>query len=284
MTEIAVLITCHNRVSLTLKCLSFLYNQYGVDKEFHIKVFLVDDGSNDDTSNQIAIDFPKVILIQGDGNLYWNRGMFTAWQKAIESKYNFNAYLWLNDDTFLLPNGLENMLDAAIKTNFKSIICGSVHSPNDSTIITYGGGKYINKKYIVNFPNGHLQVADIINGNCVLVPHQVYLKIGNLDWTFRHAIGDHEYGLRAKKQQILSYSTSQFVGVCSNNNSLPKWCLSENNIRVRLKNLYSPLGSAEPFLFFKYNYKYFGFLTAIKSFLSTHIRVIYPQLWTKKSN
>jgi len=281
LKNIAILITCHNRVLLTAECLRILYDQEGMETEFQIQVFLVDDGSTDDTSAEIELNFPKVKLIQGNGNLYWNRGMFTAWENAIESKYNFDAYLWLNDDTFLLQKGLKNMLDAAINTNFKSIICGSIQSPTDATILTYGGCKFINKKYQPNFPNGQLQVADIINGNCVLVPHEVYLKLGNLDWTYRHAIGDNEYSLRAKRQEILSYSTGQFVGSCSNKDGLPKWCRPEISIRERFKNLYSPLGSAEPFIFFKYNIKYFGLLKATKSFLSTHVRVIFPQLWSK---
>ena len=284
LNKIAVLLTCHNRVRLTLKCLNHLYEQDGIDTEFEIQVFLVDDGSTDGTSAEIAINFPKATLIQGNGSLYWNRGMFTAWKKAIESKQEFDAYLWLNDDTFLVQNGLLNMHNSAIETNFKSIICGSIQSPNDPTILTYGGCKLIKKKYQINFPNGQLQIADIINGNCVLVPHEVYLKVGNLDWTFRHAIGDNEYSLRAKKIQIKSFSTGQFVGVCSNKDGLPKWCRPEINFIDRIKNLYSPLGSAEPFIFFKYNLKYFGILLATKSFLTTHIRLIFPKLWLKKVN
>jgi len=284
LKKIAVLLTCHNRVQLTLKCLDHLYNQEGLDDKFEIQVFLVDDGSTDGTSCEIAIKFSKVILIQGDGSLYWNRGMFTAWQKAIESEHDFDAYLWLNDDTFLVQNGLFTMFKAAIETNFKSIICGSIQSPNDSNVLTYGGCKLIDKKYQANFPNGYLQIADIINGNCVLVPHEVYLKVGNLDWTFRHAIGDNEYSLRAKKMNINSFSTGQFVGVCSNKDGLPKWCRPEIDFIDRIKNLYSPLGSAEPIIFFNYNRKYFGVLIATKSFLSTHVRVIFPQLWIKKNN
>lgn len=282
LKKIAVLLTCHNRVTLTLKCLSQLYGQVGIDKDFEIQVFLVDDGSTDGTSVEVEINFPQVTIIKGNGSLYWNRGMYTSWKKAIESKQEFDAYLWLNDDTFLLQNGLLIMLNAAMETKYKSIICGSINSPKDPQILTYGGCKLINKKFQPNFPNGQLQIADIINGNCVLVPQEVYLKVGNLDWTYRHAIGDNEYSLRARKKQIISYSTGQFVGSCNNKDGLPKWCLPEINIKKRFKNLYSPLGSAEPFIFFRYNLKYFGILIATKSFITTHIRLLFPQLWLKK--
>lgn len=281
--KIAVLITCHNRVMATLECLRRLYNQVGLNSNFKIQVFLVDDGSTDGTTESVFMKFPDVKIIEGNGSLYWNRGMYTAWKSAIEEDENFDAYLWLNDDTFLLQNGLQIMIAAATETNFKSIICGSIQSPDDATVLTYGGCKLINKKFQPNFPNGLLEVADIINGNCVLVPHEVYLKVGNLDWMYRHAIGDNEYSLRAQKKNVLSYSTGYFVGTCSNSNGLPKWCRPDVTIKERFKNLYSPLGSAEPFIFFKYNLRYFGFFEASKSFLSTHIRLLFPKLWLKQN-
>ena len=40
--------------------------------------------------------FPQVHIIKGDGNLFWNRGMYMAWQAAIKEK-DYDFYLWLND-------------------------------------------------------------------------------------------------------------------------------------------------------------------------------------------
>ena len=77
-TKIAVLMACHNRVQLTLKCLNHLYEQNGLGKDFCFQVFLVDDASTDGTSIEIAKHFPKVNITKGNGELYWNRGMFTA--------------------------------------------------------------------------------------------------------------------------------------------------------------------------------------------------------------
>jgi len=281
---IAIIMACHNRKNLTIKCLDILYKQNGININFNIDVFLLDDASADGTSEEIRAQFPDVIVLDGDGSLFWNRGMHTAWKAAVEFEKKFDCYLWLNDDTFLFEDGIELMLKTAEMTSFNSIICGSICSPTDNTKLTYGGCSIISSKSIPNIPSGKYEIADTINGNCVLIPHEVYLKVGNLDWTYRHAIGDNEYSLRAKRKQILSYSTGHFVGACTNKDGLPKWCLPEISLKERFKNLYSPLGSAEPIIFFKYNIKYFGILTAIKSFISTHIRVIFPQLWLKKDN
>ena len=56
-----------------------------------LKVFLVDDGSTDGTSQAIKEKFPQVNII--NGNLYWSRGMHIAWEKAIIDDLNYDFYL-----------------------------------------------------------------------------------------------------------------------------------------------------------------------------------------------
>jgi GT2 family glycosyltransferase len=281
---IAIIMACHNRKTLTIKCLSILYRQKGINTNFNIDVFLLDDASVDGTSQEIRAKFPNVRVIDGNGNLFWNRGMHTAWKAAIEFEKQFDSYLWLNDDTFLLNNGIEMMLKTAKMTNFNSIICGSISSPKNKTILTYGGCTISSGKSIPNIPNGNYEIADTINGNCVLIPHSVYEKVGNLDWTFIHAMGDNDYSLRAKKIGILSYSTGDFVGNCSDNNCLPKWCDPHFSFKERCINLYSPIGNAEPFKFFIFQKRHFGITKAVRSFLSTHFRLLFPKLWLNKNN
>jgi GT2 family glycosyltransferase len=107
--KIAVLLTCHNRKEKTLQCLDALYAQQGLEEYFTIEVYLVDDASTDGTAAAITASFPNVHIIQGDGNLYWNRGMHLAWNTASKAR-DFDYYLWLNDDTFLEKNALEIVL------------------------------------------------------------------------------------------------------------------------------------------------------------------------------
>ena len=92
MINLAVLITCHNRRAKTIKCLKALFNQADT-KNIRIKVFLVDDGSTDKTSNEVMALFPEVVIIQGDGNLFWARGVALAWKESLKSKEIFDYYL-----------------------------------------------------------------------------------------------------------------------------------------------------------------------------------------------
>lgn len=273
MQTLAVLLTVFNRRDKTLECLNRLYNQLPIDG-CQVDVYLTDDGCTDGTPEAIALQYPEVYIIKGDGNLYWNRGMYTAWQEA--AKKNYDYYLWLNDDTFIFDNTLRNLLDYSNKTNSKAIIVAAICS-SDRKKTTYGG---YDKNGILS-PDGTLQKCVTFVGNCVLIPKIVFYAVGNLDWRFKHAIGDLDYGYRVKKAGFDIYLSKEYLGICDLNPQLPLWARKEVPFIKRIKNLYSPLGYAEPIPFFFYEKRTFGILTAIKHFITIHIRVLFPQLWKK---
>ena len=269
--------TCHNRKEKTLNCLTNLFNQNGLISEFLIEVFLVDDASIDGTKEEIKAQFPLVNIIEGNGNLFWNRGMYLAWRTAIETR-EFDFFLWLNDDTFLYKNAISILVQSAKETQSHSVICGSTYS-NDEKRISYGG---ITDKSNLLVPNNTLQEANTFNGNCVLIPKHVCEKVGILDNRFPHAIGDFEYGLRVRKYGLKAFVAKEYIGVCEGFKKLPIWCSSNVPFSKRLKNLYSPLGSAHPYFFFIYEKSYYGVLYACKHFITIHLRLIFPSLWSKR--
>src|ERR1039457_1924637 len=105
MTRIAVLMTCHNRRTATLACLSSLENQIN-NSDFSLTTYLVDEGCTDGTAEAVA-NHPKIHIIRGDGNLYWNRGMQLAFSTARRD--NHDGYLWLNDDVVLDQDALSRL-------------------------------------------------------------------------------------------------------------------------------------------------------------------------------
>lgn len=271
---IAVLLTCHNRKEKTLQCLQKLFTQQGLNIDFKTDVFLVDDGSADGTGEAISTQFPLVNIIQGNGNLFWNRGMYLAWKTAAETK-DFDYYLWLNDDTFLFEEALLNLLNGAQLSHNKAAICGSTISLATQTI-SYGGNSETGTLLV---PNGALQETFSFNGNVVLIPKIVYEKVGILDKIFPHAIGDYEYALRIRKYNLKSFITSNYIGSCEENEKLPTWCSTSISLQKRIKSLYSPLGNSHPYYFFIYEQRHFGLFTAVKHFISIHLRLLMPQLW-----
>lgn len=273
MIKIAVLLTCFNRKEKTLECLANLHKQEGYRKRFDIGVYLVDDASTDGTSEAVKLKYPDLNLILGNGQLFWNRGMYRAWEVAGAKQFDY--YLWLNDDTVLFPDAIQEMLECIELNNKPVIVCGAIASEVTGKF-SYGG---VTKEGKAVEPNGHIQNCYIINGNCVLVSAAAFKLIGNLDPVFPHAIGDHDYGLRLLEAGGEILTTRKFVANCERNEKLPKWCYSTTPLSGRLEALYSPLGNSHPKYYFIYEKRHFGLGVAVKHYLSIHLRVLIPSLW-----
>lgn len=273
--RIAVLMSCHNRADKTSKSLGLLFKQQGIADQYTIKVFLTDDGSTDGTADIVRENFSEVNILQGDGKLYWNKGMYYAWSEA--EKEDFDFYLWLNDDTFLYAEALFELLEGAKVTNRKSIICGATCSAVTGTL-TYGG--ILKKKGLIK-PNGQLQPCDYFTGNFVLISREVYKIVGKLDYSFTHTIGDFDYGLRAGKLCVPSYVAGFYIGTCEKHETVADWCSPALSLSKRIKAFKTPLG-VNPGQYFRFDVRYNGFLVAVFHFITIHIRLFFPSLWKHK--
>ncbi|WP_290503914.1 glycosyltransferase, partial [Akkermansia sp.] len=96
--KLEVLMTCHNRREKTLRSLAALFSALP-EAELDVSVHLVDDGSSDGTGDAVRQAYPSVSVITGDGTLFWNRVMRTAWEDALQK--DADCYLWLNDASML---------------------------------------------------------------------------------------------------------------------------------------------------------------------------------------
>lgn len=271
---VAVLMTVHNRRKTTVECLYRLYkNQLN---NFDFCVYLVDDGSTDGTADAVKQSFPDVRIIAGNGELYWNRGMLLAWKEAAKDSPDF--YLWLNDDTFLYADALSTMLRGykECETDM-AIICGSTHAVGNVNIVTYGGRYH--KRLLI--PNGKLQIAEWVNGNCLLVPRKVVEQIGMLDSYFRHAKGDWEYGIRAKKKGVSLFVASKYVGECDSHPHKTLPCYDPSiPLNERLKYLSHPLAPipSETFYYCRKCLS-FGSIRAIVYIFRTYCKTLFPYIF-----
>lgn len=225
--RLAILMTCHNRRDTTLRCLAALSAQEGLPPKFLMEIFLVDDGSTDDTGYAVRAGFPWVRVLQGDGNLYWTGGMRMAWIESAKS--NPDAYLWLNDDTHLFSDALIRFFHWHLQFALRGqpgILVGTICDPVDGHL-TYGGRVCLSwrepfpKK--CTYPGAEPIRCDTFNGNCVWVPRNVFQKIGILGKKFTHGQADFDYGFRATKLATSSWIIPGFYGVCSSNKLNRPW-------------------------------------------------------------
>lgn len=259
--RIAVLMTCFNRKRTTLETLDSLFNQKHVEN-LDLTVYLVDDGSRDGTSRAVALRFPQVCLLQGDGSLFWNGGMRKAFAKALAT--GFDGYIWFNDDTLLEKEALHRLVACATEIGDSSgsaIVVGSIRDPRTGER-TYGGvkkrGSWLRLDFIPLLPDESGAVrCDTMNGNFTLIPAAVATRLGNLDGAFKHQLGDFDYGLRAMKAGIPIFIAPGYFGYCSDNPLSGTWRDSELPLKKRWKHLMSPKG-APPKEWLLYITRHFG--------------------------
>lgn len=222
--------TVFNRIEKTKKCIEDLEVALSnVDHTYYI----TNDGSTDGTS-QVLEEQRKncnIEIYQGDGFLFWNRGMYHSFEKALMHPFDF--YLWVNNDTEFYADLWKVLMadyqNACIENKF-CVVCGSVQSKVDMKA-TYGG---TNSNGLI-IPTGKIEKCTHINGNCLLIPRIVANKIGNLDYAYEHGLGDFDYGQRILAEGGQLYASSCFIGTCEKNAVKGTWKDVSLPIRKRIK-------------------------------------------------
>lgn len=228
--KIAVLLTCFNRKEKTLSCLASLYQALDVYNEntsdkIELSVYLTDDGCTDGTSDAVRNNFAdnNITILQGNGNLYWSGGMIFAWKEALKKHDDWDFYLLLNDDTDLLDNLFEELLNThkycLNKYNKAGIYSGITTSKTDHTKMTYGGSVW--KIKFLGIPNrldpiGKPQMCDFTNANILLVSKDVVDKIGIFWNGYKHGCSDYDYSIHVRKAGFPVLLTAKYCGRCDN--------------------------------------------------------------------
>lgn len=228
--KIAVLLTCFNRKEKTLSCLKSLFRALDIynnksENKIELVVYLTDDGCTDGTADAIRNNFSDkdITILQGTGNLFWAGGMRFAWNEALKKHNEWDFYLLLNDDTDLLDNLFDELMNTHqyCLENYKKsgIYSGITSSKSDHNKITYGGDVWKNKLLGTTIrlkPIGMPQLCDMTNANILLVPKNVVDKVGIFWNGYRHIGADQDYSIQCNKHKIPTYITSKVCGYCEN--------------------------------------------------------------------
>jgi len=240
-----------------------------------LEVFLCDDNSSDGTGQMIRTHFPQVNLTFGTGNLYWGGGMRQAWQHA-KAQGSFDFYLWLNDDTVLYPNALQNLWEEFAKLPTQlSILIGACAIPGTQKF-AYGGHDQSIRPLP---PNGTLQKITFMNGNLVLIPAEVEQILGLISSKYTHYLGDYDYSMRAQQAGFSCYTSTAYLAECGVND-LPYWADPELSFIARWRLAHSVKGLAlEEYIHFKsYHWgKWIGF----KSRIEVYLKLIFPHYYVE---
>lgn len=242
LTRVVAVLVAHNRRASTLAALRHLLGQ---DSRIVLEVTLVDAGSTDGTADAVVEQFPDVHVLRRGAELFWNGGMRLGMAAARATDPDF--VLWLNDDTDLDATALQRLMavyDSTQAARGACIVVGAVSDPDTGTT-TYGGVVRPSRLRPMHFAlvpaSDAVAEADTMNGNCVLLSRDVIDRVGLLDPTFTHGMGDYDYGLRARRAGIPVLLAPGTVGVCRRN---PPPAAS--SVRAEWTRLRSPKGLPLP--------------------------------------
>ena len=202
--NIAIITPVFNRKEASLNCLRQLKELPHSDVD--ITVIVVDDGSTDGTSEAIAEQFPEVILLKGDGNLWWSGGINTGVRYAIEHRFDYT--LFINDDLELDSNFLLGLIEVSKK--YPDALVGGIKAMKTNGNTRVIASIFRRKGWFqelydpwatqdINVFGDEIPEGDALSGSSLLIPVKVYRDIGILDEkNFPHNWGDIEFTLRAR--------------------------------------------------------------------------------------
>lgn len=207
--KVFVLIPTRNRKELLLRCIDSLFKQ----KYKNIEIIIVDDGSTDGTID--ILKEKNVTILQGDGNLWWTGAMRKGVDHIMPISNKNDFILIQNDDTYMGPNYIEDLVSKS--NSEKRSILGTPLKDKYSGELQYNSHRFINgllRPVVIDSKNEILS-TDTLSGRGVLIPIEVFYKIGNFSKVFPHYSADYDFFCRAKKYynlsiytKVITYSTS----------------------------------------------------------------------------
>ncbi len=203
---IYIVIPIFNRWHFTKACIEALQQQtYN-----NFKIIIVDDGSTDGTSDKLAKDYPDVIVLKGNGSLWWTGGINLGIEFALKNEVDF--VLSLNNDTLPKIDYLQKLVEASVRK--PGALIGSTGIDTKTNDINYCGEQIAwltdsvvdLKKSVKENKKGQLLEVSYFPGRGLLIPKQVFTKIGLFDQkAFPHYMADYDFTFRAIKAGFKVY-------------------------------------------------------------------------------
>ncbi len=134
--EIAVIILNWNNAPDTLECLESVYKS----KSVSFSVYVVDNGSTDDSLNTIRSAFPQAQYIKNKANLGFAEGNNRAIEIALKEKANY--IFLLNNDAIIHEKTLSILRETAEKNPQAAVLGPKVYFYDKPSTIWYGGGDW----------------------------------------------------------------------------------------------------------------------------------------------
>ena len=193
-----VVIPVHNPGPLLERCLASVFAGEAVA----LTVVVVDDGSTDGFVERAATRWPTLVVLHGDGDLWWSGSMNVGIQWARNGMFDF--VLSLNHDCVVDAAAVARMVDQA---GDRRVLVGAKLLQQERKQRLIGVGIDFSRRGFAFNGTGeedhgqfdHRRRVDMIDGHAMLVPLRCLNEVGSFDETaFPQYWGDIDLVLRAR--------------------------------------------------------------------------------------
>ena len=188
---VSIVIVNYNTRDLLIDCLDSIYENLG---GVAFDVWVVDNGSTDESPDAVRERYPQVILIENSYNLGFARANNQA-LRAVEGRY----VVLLNSDTRLTPGAIETMVrfmdespsvgvcgpqllneDGSLQNSIATIPTLATELLNKAILRRLFPDRYPGKEHRIDEP---MEVESIV-GACMVVRKETIDDVGLLDEDF----------------------------------------------------------------------------------------------------
>ena len=201
--KIGIIVLNWNQRDYTVECLKSVN---ALKKDLHtIKVYLIDNASEECDPNVFEELFPEVKLIANENNLGFTGGNNIGISLAI--KEDCDALLLLNNDTTVCSDLLNKLVQTLISEKNIGIVVPKILLLKQKNVIQYAGGKtnlYFGSYTHIGYGEhddgqyNHVKVTEFCTGTAMLLKTDMIKEIGLLNDDFFLYAEDAEYSCRAK--------------------------------------------------------------------------------------
>ena len=200
MINIAAVIPTFNRKDYLKNILNDLYSQE--QSNYILEIIIVVDGSNDGTLEMLETQYPKVNIIQGNGNWWYTRCI----NEGI--KLNPDYFLIMNNDTVIDEDAVTSLVNSCNRYNDNAIVTGKVNHYDEKNRLQDVGYNFKGKcldfdriglNEIDSAQYDEETERDMIDDVYWLYPKALYDKIGGYSNYFGFNAEQADLALRAKK-------------------------------------------------------------------------------------
>ncbi len=204
--KVAVVVPVHGRLAQTLRFIeSFRRVEYDA-----YELVIVDDASPDRTAEVLARDHPDVVVLPGDGKLWWTGGTNLGVRYALD--HGFDYVLTINNDTCVAPPFLTSLAATAERNAPCVVGCRIQFLDQPRRVWGVGATMHWGRRLFADVCERDSDEAELLArlespvpvemlpGCGALVPTACYRAVGLYDGRmFPHYHADSEFTLRAAR-------------------------------------------------------------------------------------